>query len=101
MARLLRLSIWPSTAERGLKVAVIDLDTQGNASFTLGVHKSEIAASSLFTDVAEFDLAPIDNIAVIAADGRLADLEKLALEDAATAFRASIATIAAQGLTFA
>lgn len=84
-------------AERGLKVAVIDLDTQGNASFTLSVHKSAVAASSLFGQVAKFDLAPIDNIALIPADARLADLEKLDLEQAATAFRDSLAVIASRG----
>lgn len=84
-------------AERGLKVAVIDLDTQGNASFTLAVHKTETHASSLFGEVARFDLAPIDGIALIPADGRLADLEKLPLERAASAFRASIAAIEGQG----
>lgn len=84
-------------AERGLKVAVIDLDTQGNASFTLAVHKSEIASSALFGDLSKFDLAPIDNIALIGADGRLADLEKLDLQEAASAFRGSIAAIEAHG----
>jgi len=84
-------------ADRGLKVAVIDLDTQGNASFTLGAFKSDMVASSLFKSVALFDLAPIDNMAVIAADQQLADLEKLKLQDAAPAFRASIGSIAANG----
>jgi len=84
-------------AERGLKVAVIDLDTQGNASFTLGVHKTGTKASDLFGEAAQFDLAPIDNIALVEADGRLADLEKLPLGKAATSFHASIAAIEAQG----
>ena len=35
--------------ERGLRVAVIDLDTQGNASWTLGGHDSDYPASRLFT----------------------------------------------------
>ncbi|WP_232280428.1 ParA family protein [Sphingomonas sp. PAMC 26605] len=84
-------------AERGLKVAVIDLDTQGNASFTLGVHKGDIVASSLFGAVTQFDLAPIDNIALVPADARLADLEKLDLQQAANGFRESIAVISAHG----
>ena len=35
--------------ERGLRVAVIDLDTQGNASFTLSAYQSGYLASQLFT----------------------------------------------------
>ena len=35
--------------ERGLRVAVIDLDTQGNASFTLSQYQSGYAASQLFS----------------------------------------------------
>ena len=84
-------------AERGLQVAVIDLDAQGNASFTLGEHKSEIVASSLFADEELADLDAIDGIAAITADGRLADLEKLPLAAAGEAFRASIKAIEEQG----
>ena len=35
--------------ERGLRVAVIDLDTQGNASWTLAGHDSGYPASRMFT----------------------------------------------------
>ena len=35
--------------ERVLRVAVIDLDTQGNASWTLGGHDSDYPASRLFS----------------------------------------------------
>jgi len=84
-------------ADQGLKTAVIDLDTQANASFTLGAFKSGTVASSLFKDMARFDLAPIDNMAVIEADPPLANLEKMKLEDAAPAFRASIGSIEANG----
>ena len=83
--------------EQGLKVAVIDLDTQGNASFTLGEYDSGALASSLFDGVSQFDQANADGIAVFSADGRLADLEKLDLGEAAGAFKRSLAVIAAQG----
>ena len=39
--------------ERGLRVAVIDLDTQGNASFTLSAHQSGYLASQLFSGNAD------------------------------------------------
>lgn len=84
-------------AERGLKVAVIDLDTQGNASFTLAEHRSEVAASGLFAGQALAELDAIEGIATIPADGRLADLEKVPLAEAGQAFRASIEAIGGQG----
>ena len=37
--------------ERGLRVAVIDLDTQANASFTLAQYKIEARASGFFGPV--------------------------------------------------
>jgi chromosome partitioning protein len=61
--------------EQGLKVAVIDLDTQGNASFTLGEYDSGALASGLFDAVSQFDLANAEGIAVFSADARLAVIE--------------------------
>ena len=83
--------------EQGLKVAVIDLDTQGNASFTLGEYASGALASGLFDAVSQFDLANAGGIAVFSADARLADLEKLDLGAAAGAFKRSLAVIEAEG----
>ncbi len=37
-------------AERGLRVVVVDLDTQANASYTLGAYKCGITASTLLSD---------------------------------------------------
>lgn len=84
-------------AERGLKVAVIDLDTQGNASFTLATHSAKIEASRLFAAGEIGELVPVDGIAVIPADARLADLEKLPLAEAGAAFRESIDALDDQG----
>lgn len=84
--------------ERGLSVAVIDLDTQGNASYTLDAYKSEITASQLFTgDVAALDAyfsrAGHQGMVVISSDPALADLDKVDLGRAAGALRDSIEVI--------
>ena len=36
--------------ERGLRVVVVDLDTQANASYTLQAHQSGLVASALFAE---------------------------------------------------
>jgi len=82
--------------ERGLRVVVIDLDTQGNASFTLSAHQSGYMASQLFTEGPEALRTWISKqqslkaLTLIAADAGLADLDKMSLAQAATALRASI-----------
>ena len=82
--------------ERGLRVAVIDLDTQGNASFTLANHNSNIAASELFgqTDLRARIAAASDGLVLIAADPRLANLDKMEIAKAGEALRASIGVLA-------
>ncbi len=88
--------------ERGLNVVVIDLDTQANASFTLGQYASEIPASSLFSEESDVldSLKPLKKNAelmLIASDPQLANLEKLPLADAGKRFRASIGILEKQG----
>lgn len=85
--------------ERGLRVVVIDLDTQANASFTLADHQCGYAASALFSgDTAglrqSFEQRANDSgLAVIAADPGLANLDKMDLAQAATALRASVTAL--------
>ena len=92
--------------ERGLKVAVIDLDTQANASFTLKEYQSGIVASQLFRTVPpeawpetslDYAEAEAPRMMLIAADVGLADMEKMMLSEAGAGLRASIAVLAEQG----
>jgi chromosome partitioning protein len=69
-------------AERGLRVLVIDLDMQANASFTLADHASGVSASRLFKGSVEeirgaFAEELGAGISLIEADPELADLETL------------------------
>jgi len=84
--------------ERGLRVAVIDLDTQANASFTLAAHQSGYLASQLFsgdTDGLRYWFGQRENngIALIPADSSLANLDKMELPQAAASLRASVAAL--------
>ena len=82
-------------ARRGLRVVVIDLDPQGNASYTLNAHACGLFASQMFDDspdmVTSF-FADRDNsgITLIHNDDDLANIEKLELEDAATLLRTHV-----------
>jgi len=84
--------------ERGLRVAVIDLDSQGNASFTLSESQSGYLASQLFngdTDALRYWFGQRDNagLSVLGADSALANLDRMELPQAAAALRASIAVL--------
>ena len=84
--------------ERGLRVLVIDLDSQGNASYTLEGNDSGFAASRLFdrdtTALREwFTDRSDDGMALIAADTPLTNLEKMDLREAAARLKASIAVL--------
>jgi chromosome partitioning protein len=84
--------------ERGLRVVVIDLDPQGNASFTLADHQSGYVASQLFDgDTAGlrywFGEREGNSLALIGADASLVNLDKMELSQAGAALRASIAAL--------
>lgn len=77
-------------AERGLRVLVIDLDTQSNASLTLAKHQSGYLASQLFVDYPEgidafFSKRDNSGITLIPADAKLADIDEKPLSTVAAA----------------
>jgi chromosome partitioning protein len=86
--------------ERGLRVVVLDLDAQGNASFTLEAYQSGYVASQLFSGDGS-DLrrslaqrkSDGDGLVLIGADAGLADLERMDLAQAAAALRASVVVL--------
>ena len=90
--------------ERGLRVAVIDLDTQANASFTLAQYKIEARASGFFGPVpadgwrgaaaADGDGA---RLALIEADPELANAVFLPLDKAKQNLKANLKALAGQG----
>jgi chromosome partitioning protein len=90
-------------AERGQKVAVIDLDPQAHSSFALQAYASAITASHLFAPVQAESLPQIESIpnggiVLIAADDELADLHSAYTdEEAGENLTASMAALAAQG----
>ncbi|SOD42757.1 ParA family protein [Nitrosovibrio sp. Nv4] len=79
--------------ERGLKVAVIDLDTQGNASYTLADYRGDALASAMFAENSPEWLQntpPETGLLLIASDPGLANLERLSLENARARFQTNI-----------
>lgn len=89
--------------ERGLRVAVIDLDTQANASFTLAQYKIEARASGFFGPVLAADgwHAAADGdgpcLALIEADPELANAVFLPLDKAKQNLKANLKALAGQG----
>lgn len=89
--------------ERGLRVAVIDLDTQGNASFTLQEFASGYLASQMFDLDGDSlrqwfkDLPEGPLVRLIASDAVLANMEKRTLSEAASMFKENIQALADSG----
>jgi len=85
-------------AERGLRVVVIDLDTQANASYTLNQFKTGIKASSLLTgEKIDHSLLHTDQMALIESDPGLANMEKMTLKDAGNHFKLAIDQLSSTG----
>lgn len=85
--------------ERGKKVVVIDLDIQGNASYTLQAFRKGVVASNFFND-GPFDVLNgegIPEMALIESDTALANMETMSLSRAGEHFRAGIASLEKQG----
>lgn len=90
--------------KHGLKVAVIDLDTQANASYSLDAHATGLTSSRMFDELpsspwSETSLEGIEggHLSLINADGDLADMEKKDLDMAAQRLKASVGMLAKQG----
>ena len=86
--------------ERGQQVAVIDLDTQANASYTLNEFRSGLLASHLFNGVNGGPRSmnqEHNGMLLVESDAALADLETMPVNQAGERLRAGINTLAEQG----
>lgn len=91
-------------ADKKKKVAVVDLDPQGDTSYSLTNYAAGFTVSVMFTEEGPakirewFASNPAQvGITLIGADNSLANIEKIKLADASDNFRASMAALAEQG----
>lgn len=85
--------------ERGKKVAVIDLDTQGNVSYTLDQFCVEGVTASSFVSGGSINItnANESGIHLFKADSALANMEKMSLADAGQNLKKGLASLESQG----
>lgn len=89
-------------AERGARVAMIDLDTQGNASFTLHRHTAAgVTARAMFDQTPIGPIEAVDGLALVKADSRVADMQAAPIDAAADVFGDRLAEIGSQGFDYA
>ncbi|EFV0606959.1 ParA family protein [Escherichia coli] len=86
-------------SERGKRVAVIDMDTQGNASFTLKQFASGIKSHEMWGgESARLARMPVSGISLIESDIQLANVEKLNLPEMVKQFRNNLQQLANSGV---
>lgn len=87
-------------AEQGVKVALLDLDTQENATFVLDAYRSGVTASQLLEHdlPQDIDLFTTDMLTLIAADQQLLELEKSTLRDKSPAFAHGLDRLQGKGV---
>lgn len=85
-------------AERGLRVAVIDLDTQGNASYTLRRYAVDHTARDFFVEngVASLEANPESNLTLIAANETIADIEQSSVSAAGRLLTKNVQAVSAK-----
>lgn len=83
--------------ERGQQVAVIDLDTQANASYTLNDFRSGLLASQFFNGGPHSMDQEHNGMFLIESDAALADMETMPVNQAGERLRAGINALAEQG----
>lgn len=84
-------------AEAGFKIAVVDLDTQANASFTLSRFDSGVSSAHLFTGDPVATLAVQDNLSLLCSENTLADIDQMDQKEAVGHFVEGIQRIESQG----
>lgn len=87
-------------ADIGVRVCVIDLDHQANASRTLRDNATLVHASQLFTDggVERSAFEVERNLLVVTGDPGLVRLDQMSLQEAGQRFRSALGTIADAGV---
>lgn len=82
---------WYFSQKKNKKVLFIDVDTQGNASYSLASAKKLAGSGSLFTsEQIDFELSDPDPLILIPATNTLADVQNLNFKDASEKFMSNM-----------